>query len=98
SAPRIPGATVTLNGSISIIVDPSIPQTVSTNQDVCVVLRGTDILGDLYVSPNATVFLDYSSSSSSMKVNVIVRKYAAFSGARLPAAVGILSGSGLAAP
>jgi hypothetical protein len=34
-------ATLTLNGSTHIISDANVPTTVSTNQDVVVVLRGT---------------------------------------------------------
>jgi hypothetical protein len=41
---------------------------------------------------------EVGTNSATMSVNVVVRKYAAFSAARLPAAVGILSGSGLTAP
>jgi hypothetical protein len=63
---------------------------------VCVI-RDVSVL-DLYASPSPVVFLDFNTGSANMKTSIIVRRYAAFSAARLPAAVGILSGSGLAAP
>jgi hypothetical protein len=95
SDPQIPGATVTLQGSIQVIADNNIPTNISSNQDACVVLRGTELL-DLYTTP-PVVFVSHEVGGN-FKVRITVRRYAAFSAARLPSGVGVLSGSGLVAP
>ena len=41
---------MTLNGSVNIMCENALPTNVSTNQDVCVVLRDVGLL-DLYVTP-----------------------------------------------
>ena len=97
SAPRVPGALATLNGAIQIIVDPNIPTTISTNQDTVIVVRDSSILGDVYASP-PVLFVDLTSKSSTLEAVVIVRQYLAASFSRVPSAVGLMTGSGLAAP
>ncbi len=94
--PQIPGATVTVNGSMHVVADANVPTDVNGDQDVAIVLRDTALL-ELYTS-KPSVFLDFSSGAANLKVRVIVRRYASYSAARLPAAVGILGGSGLVAP
>jgi hypothetical protein len=96
--PTIDGATVSLfGGTVNVVADVGITTTngAGTNEDVVVVLRSTDVL-DCYVGPPRVQLGDVANNSVEVYVNCF--RQVAFTSARLPAAVGVLSGSGLAAP
>jgi hypothetical protein len=82
---------------VTVIADATTPVTLgaATNEDRIVVIRSGDAL-TLLTSPVVVELGDVASSGLQAYVNV--RRYAAFSAERDPASLGILSGSGLAAP
>jgi hypothetical protein len=93
-APTLPGATCKLLGGPNLIADGTIPTNISTNQDVIVVVRDASAV-DLWVSePIVTVSV---APNSNLQALITARRYCAVA-ARLPACVGVLSGTGLAAP
>lgn len=93
-APTLPGATTTVLGSISVVCDSNVPTGAGGGtEDVAVVLRSRDVL-DLFVGPPRVQF----GAVDGAEVFVSCWRYAAFSAGRLPAAVGVVSGSGFAAP
>jgi HK97 family phage major capsid protein len=100
SPPPIAGATVGwFGGDVAVIADSAIPTTngTGTNEDVIVVMRSADVL-DLYAAAPRVRVNESVAGSSTLSATITVSKMVAFSAARLPAAVGVLTGSGLAAP
>ena len=78
-------------------VDPGLPTTngAGTNEDVIVVMRASDLL--LFESNIKTRVLP-DVGSGTLTVRLQVYRYMAFTAARYPAAISIVSGSGLSAP
>lgn len=94
------GATCGLfGGTVSVVADPAIPtdQGAGTNEDVIVVMRNLDVI-DLYVSPPRVRVHDAGSAVGTLTAKVTVSRMVAFTADRLPAAVGVLSGTGLSDP
>jgi hypothetical protein len=93
--PTITGATTRVLGSVNIVCDPNIPTTLGagTNEDVLVVVRSSDVL-DLFVGPPRVQFGDIDG----LEVYINVWKQVAFTAGRLPAALGVVGGTGLVAP
>jgi hypothetical protein len=94
-APTVPGATTRVLGTMNIVSDCNVPTALGagSNEDVLLVVRSTDCL-DLFVGPPRVQFGDVDN----LQVYVNVWKQVAFTAARLPAAVGVVGGTGLVAP
>ena len=92
------GVTTTILGR-PVIADPNITVTngAGTNEDVVINMRGTDSL-DLFVGPHRVQVGDVPVDPATPEVYVNVFRYAAFTAARLPASLGVVSGTGLVAP
>lgn len=85
----------TLQG-LPVIVDASVPTTLSTNQDAIIVTR----LEDLYLyedqTPRVKVFEE--TLSGTMQIRIQLYGYFGFTAARYPGASAKITGTGLAAP
>ena len=95
-----PGATVGLfGGTVAVIADPAAPTALgaSTNEDRIVVLRSLDVLDAWASTPRVTVN-EGATASGELTARIVVSRMVAFTAERIPGAVGILSGTGLAAP
>lgn len=100
SPPPFDGATAGwFGGNVAVMADAAIPTTLgdSTTEDVICVMRGLDCL-DLYVSPPRVRVNESVAVSNTLTATITVSRMVAFSAERLAGAVGVLSGTGLAAP
>jgi HK97 family phage major capsid protein len=84
----------TLQG-LPVYTDPNIPTTISTNQDPIIILRSTDVI--LFEgTPRAEASIH--PNFGSLSVNLRFYNYAALHASRLPKAVSVILGTGMAAP
>jgi hypothetical protein len=100
SAPPIGGATAGwFGGNVAVITDAAVPTTLGTgtNEDVIVVMRSLDVL-DLFASTPRVRVNEGVAVSNKLTATITVSRMVAFSAERLAGAVGMLGGSGLAAP
>lgn len=100
SPPPFAGATAGwFGGNVAVIADSAVPTSLGsgTNEDVVAVMRSLDVL-DLYVSAPRVRVSEGVAASNSLSATITVSRMVAFSAERLAGAIGILSGTGLAAP
>ena len=80
---------------VPVVTDPNIPTTVSTNQDVILVMRASDLL--LFESGLRTRVLQ-EVKGQNLEVVLQVYNYLAFTAARYPQSVVQITGAGLSTP
>ena len=100
SAPPFEGATCGwFGGNVAVIADAAAPTTLGagTNEDVIAVMRSLDCV-DLHASAPRVRVAEGVNASNTLTATITVSRMVAFSAERLAGAVGILSGTGLAAP
>lgn len=82
---------------LPVIVDNNIPTTVSSTQDVILAVNASELF--LWEDPAAPMFIRAEQpGAGNLMVKLVVYGYSAFTAGRYPAAHGVISGSGLAAP
>ena len=81
---------------LRVVVDPSIPTTLNTNQDPIIVCRSSDLY--LFEDPAPTIRVFEEVLSGTLAVRIQCYGYFAFSGERYPKATAVISGTGLAPP
>jgi len=100
SAPPFEGATCGwFGGAVAVVADAAAPTTLGagTNEDAVYVMRSLDCV-DLYASAPRVRVAEGVNASNTLTATITVSRMVAFSAERLAGAVGILSGTGLAAP
>ncbi len=91
-----PGVRGDLAG-LPVIVDANIPLTVSSTQDVILCVNLSELF--LWEDPGAPLFIRADQpGAGNLMSKLVVYGYSAFTAGRYPAAHGVISGSGLAAP
>ena len=82
---------------LPVIVDANIPTTVSSTQDVILAVNVNELF--LWEDPGAPLFIRAEQpGAGNLMTKLVVYGYSAFTAGRYPAAQGVISGSGLAAP
>ena len=91
-----PGVTATMHGTIRVIADSNMATTLGAGtEDVVLVARSADVI-DLRVGPTRVQMGPSPDANATVYLNVW--RQCTFSAGRLPAALGVLSGTGLIAP
>lgn len=82
---------------LPVIVDANVPTTVSSTQDVILAVNADELF--LWEDPGAPLFIRAEQpGAGNLMVKLVVYGFSAFTAGRYPAAHGVISGSGLAAP
>lgn len=91
-----PGVRGELAG-LPVIVDANIPTTVSSTQDVILAINANELF--LWEDSSAPLFIRAEQpGAGNLMTKLVVYGFSAFTAGRYPAAHGVISGSGLAAP
>jgi HK97 family phage prohead protease/HK97 family phage major capsid protein len=82
---------------LPVIVDANVPTNVSSTQDVILAVNANELF--LWEDPGAPLFIRAEQpGAGNLMTKLVVYGYSAFTAGRYPAAHGVISGSGLAAP
>lgn len=82
---------------LPVIVDANVPTNVSSTQDVILAVNSDELF--LWEQPGSPLFIRAEQTGvGNLSIKLVVYGYSAFTAGRYPAAHGVISGSGLAAP